>query len=90
MLTEWKSESITYTDIRTDRLTGVGARDTCVSKKFLTGYCLYGGGGSTSVQILWSLIFENNKPQKVMALVCFLFIIFIKTLIVIVSVFHFY
>ena len=36
-LTEWKSESITYgpTDGRTDRLTWVGAKDTCVSKKAL-------------------------------------------------------
>ena len=32
-LTEWKSESITDDGQITDRLTGVGARDTCVSKK---------------------------------------------------------
>ena len=31
MLTEWKSESSTYRP--TDGRTGVGARDTCVSKK---------------------------------------------------------
>ena len=36
MLTEWKSESVMadrQTYGRTDRLTGVGARDTCVSNK---------------------------------------------------------
>ena len=35
MLTKWKSESITYRP--TDRRTGVGARDTCVSKNWLRG-----------------------------------------------------
>ena len=32
-LTKWKSESVT--DQRTDRLTGVGARDACLSKNVL-------------------------------------------------------
>ena len=38
-LIEWKFESMTYgrTDQQTDRLTWVGARDTCVSKMWLPG-----------------------------------------------------
>ena len=30
---DWKSESVTY--LRTDQLTGVGSRDTCVCKKWV-------------------------------------------------------
>ena len=35
---DWKSESVTY--LRTNRLTWVGARDTCVSKNYTGGVSL--------------------------------------------------
>ena len=44
-LTGWKSESITYGP--TDRLTWVGARDTCVSKNRLRG----------NVKIFWQICY---------------------------------